>query len=371
MDFQFTEEHEELRRTVRRFMESTSDEATVRRLMRTDEGYDAGVWKQMAEQLGLQGLIVPAEHGGAGLGFVELAIVLEEMGRVVCCAPFLSTAVLAPMTLRLAADDATQAALLPGIASGSSVVSVAVAEADGQWAPAAVATRAEQKGGAWVLNGTKGYVLDGHTADVILVAARAGDTVSLFQVAGDAPGLTRTALPTLDLTRKLARLELSNTPAKRIAAGDVTAALDRVLLFAATAVAAEQAGGAQRCLEMSTEYAKTRIQFGRPIGSFQAIKHRCADMLVEAEFAKSAAYHAAFTAADGADEELAPAAHMAKSYCSEAYLHAAAETIQIHGGMGFTWEHPAHLYFKRAKSSAVLFGDAVRHRERLAEALGL
>jgi alkylation response protein AidB-like acyl-CoA dehydrogenase len=371
MDFQFSEEHDELRRTVRRFLESKSEEAVVRRLMQTDEGYDPTVWKQMAEQLGLQGLIVPAECGGAGLGFVEIAVVLEEMGRFLFCAPFLSSAVLGATTVALAADDATRAELLPAIASGGKIVSVAVAEDRGSWNPASVRTRAEKKGEGWVLEGTKSYVLDGQVADVLLVAARAPDGLSLFQVAGESPGLTRTALPALDLTRKLAHLELSSTPARRVATGDVTSALDRVLLLAATALAAEQVGGAQRCLEISTEYAKTRLQFGRAIGSFQAIKHRCADMLVEVEFAKSAAYHAAFTAAERPAGELATAARMAKSYCSEAYLHAASETIQIHGGMGFTWEHPAHLYFKRAKSSAVLFGDPVYHRERLGEEIGL
>jgi alkylation response protein AidB-like acyl-CoA dehydrogenase len=325
----------------------------------------------MAEQLGLQGLIVPADFGGAGLGFVEMAIVLEEMGRFLLCAPFLSSALLGATTLVLAGDDAARSELLPAIASGEKIVAVALAEDGGHWNAADVRTRAAKKGGGWVLDGVKGYVLDGHVADALLVAARSDDGVALFHVAGESPGVKRELLPTLDLTRKLARVELSSAPARRVASGDVAPALERVLLHAAVALAAEQVGGAQRCLEMSTDYAKTRLQFGRPIGSFQAIKHRCADMLVEVEFAKSAAYHAAFTAAEGAEKDLATAARMAKSYCSEGYLHAASETIQIHGGMGFTWEHPAHLYFKRAKSSAMLFGDPVYHRERLAQEIGL
>jgi alkylation response protein AidB-like acyl-CoA dehydrogenase len=191
---------------------------------------------------------------------------------------------------------------------------------------------------------------------------------ALFRVAGDAPRLEREALPTLDLTR----VTFSGTPATRISKGDAAAGLRKVLALAVTALAADQVGGAQRCLDMAVEYAKTRLQFGRPIGSFQAIKHKCADLLVETEFARSAAYHAAFVAAAGdGDDELFAAAHMAKSYCSETYFHAASENIQIHGGMGFTWEHPAHLYFKRARASAVLFGDAIDHRRKLATTLGL
>ena len=372
MDFVFTEEHEELRRTVRKFMESKSDEQTVRRVMQTDRGYDEAVWQQIAEQLGLQGLIVPGEHGGAGMGFVELCIVLEEMGRALFCAPYLSTAVLAVTTLLEAGDDASRAELLPAIAGGETIAALASVEKGGRWNPAAIETRAEPDGDLWLIDGTKEYVIDGHIADVLLVVAQTSEGLGLFRVSSEAVGLLRSVLPTLDLTRKLARVQLSRTPATRIGAGgDVLKALDRVEALASVALAAEQVGGAQRCLEMSVDYAKTRLQFGRPIGSFQAIKHRCADMLVEVEFAKSAAYHAAFAAAGANEDDLMTAANMAKSYCSDAYFHVTAETIQVHGGMGFTWEHPAHLYFKRAKSSALLFGDPVQHRERLAERIGL
>jgi alkylation response protein AidB-like acyl-CoA dehydrogenase len=228
---------------------------------------------------------------------------------------------------------------------------------------------ADPDGEAFKLSGQKCYVLDGHVADEVLVAARVDDALGLFRVAGNAPGLTRETLPPLDPTRKLAALRFANTPATRISSGDVSEALDRALIRAIVALTAEQLGGAQRILEMATDYAKTRIQFGRPIGSFQAIKHQCADILVEVEFARSAVYNAAF-----ADEEdphaSATAARMAKSYCSEAYLHAASQNIQIHGGMGFTWEHSAHLYYKRAKSSEILFGSPSSHREKMASALG-
>jgi len=371
-EFAFTEEHEELRETVRRFVDSKSTEQAVRAAMETERGYDADVWSQMAQQMGLQGLVIPEADGGAGLGWIELGIVMEQMGRTLLCAPFLSSAVLAPATLLATGTPEAQGAILPGIAAGETIATVAYVEEHGSWDPETIAMRARRDGSTFRLEDTKTYVLDGHTADVILVAARAEDGLALFQVAGDAAGLRRSLLPTLDLTRKLARLDLDGVQAERISvAGDATDGLRRALSLTIAALAAEQAGGTQRCLELSTEFAKTRLQFGRPIGSFQAIKHRCADMLIEAEFAKSAAYHATFTAASGSPEEVATAASLAKSYCSEAYFHTAAETIQVHGGMGFTWEHPAHLYFKRAKSSAMLFGEAVEHRERLAEQLGL
>lgn len=372
MDFAFAEEHEELRRTVRRFLEATSDEQAVRRTMATESGYDEELWRQMAGQLGLQGLAVPADLGGAGLGAVELGVVMEEMGRVLLCAPYLSTAVVAVSTLLEGADEPARRELLPRIAAGEAIVTLAAVEQGSRWNPAAVETRAENAGGLWRLDGTKMHVLDGHVADNLLVVAQTSEGLGLFNVSSQAVGLRRELLPTLDLTRKLARVELSQTPATRIdAGGNLHEALERVEALAIAALAAEQVGGAQRCLEMSVEHAKTRLQFGRPIGSFQAIKHRCADMLVEVELARSAAYHALFTAAGASEDDLLAAAHMARSYCSEAYFHVAAETIQVHGGMGFTWEHPAHLYFKRARSSAVLFGDPVQHRERLAERIGI
>jgi alkylation response protein AidB-like acyl-CoA dehydrogenase len=369
MDFAFTNEHEELRETVRRFMQNESPEATVRKLMETEEGYDRKTWERMASELSLLGLVVPEKYGGAGLGAVELAIAMEEMGRVLFCGPYLASAVLAVGALLRAGDEATCKQILPAIASGKSIATLATTEADGRWDLGSVAMRAIPDGTVWKLSGVKDYVLDGHLADVILVAAKADDGLALFHVESKASGLERASLPTLDLTRKLGRLNFSNTPARRLSAGDATAALEQVLALAATMLAAEQVGGAQRCLEMSTEYARTRLQFGRPIGSFQAIKHKCADMLVETEFARSAAYHAAFAIADG--EDVLEGAHLAKSYCSEAYFHAAAENIQIHGGMGFTWEHPAHLYFKRARTSSTLFGDPSEHRLKLASILEL
>jgi alkylation response protein AidB-like acyl-CoA dehydrogenase len=371
MNFAFSEEQEELRKTVRQFLDSKSPELEVRRLMETGDGYDASVWSQMAEQMGLQGLAIPEEFGGSGFSWVELGIVLEEMGRALLCAPYYSTVVLAANTLLQSGDDAAKAKYLPGIASGETIATLAFTEPAGRWDEAGITMTASGSGSSWTLNGTKSFVLDGHTASLILVAARTAAGVSLFAVDGGAAGLTRTALSTMDQTRKQAKLEFANTPATLVGTdGDGWNVLSKVLDLAAVGLAAEQVGGAQKVLEMAVEYAKVRVQFGRPIGSFQAIKHKCADMLLEVESAKSAAYYAMWCASE-MNDELPSVASLAKAYCSEAYFHATAENIQIHGGFGFTWEHPAHLYFKRAKSSELLFGDPSYHRELLAQRIGI
>jgi alkylation response protein AidB-like acyl-CoA dehydrogenase len=379
-----TEEQEELRTALRRFFADKSPSAEVRRLMGTAEGYDPAVWAQMAEQLGLQGLAIPEEYDGSGFGVRELAIVLEEMGRALVCAPYLSTVVLAATALLAAAGEDTKRELLPGIASGSTLATLAWTEGE-RWDLASVAMTARpnalhyeqhpgDSGGAggsggWILDGTKTYVLDGHIADLVLVAARTDAGLSLFAVDGTAPGLARTALPVVDQTRKLTRLDFAAVPARLIRAG-AEAALARTLDVAAVGLAAEQLGGAQRTLEMTVEYAKVRKQFGRPIGSFQAIKHRCADMFVQVESSRSAVLQAA-AAADEDPGQLPVAAALAKAFCSDAYFHTAGETIQIHGGIGFTWEHDAHLYFKRAKASQELFGPPAHHRGHLAQLVGI
>ncbi|GAC1321429.1 MAG: acyl-CoA dehydrogenase family protein [Acidimicrobiales bacterium] len=371
MNFAFSEEQEELRKSVRRFLEQKSPETEVRRLMETTEGYDTAVWEQMANQLGLQGLAIPEEFGGSGYGYVELIVVLEEMGRSLLCAPYFSTVALAANALLASGDDAAKKEYLPGIASGEVIATVALTEDSGKWDESGITLEATKSGDGYTLTGSKNFVLDGHTANLILVAARTGAGTSLFAVSGDASGLTRTALSTMDQTRKQAKLEFASTPAKLVGAeGEGWTILSKTLDLAAVALAAEQVGGAQRCLEMAVEYAKVRVQFGRPIGSFQAIKHKCADMLLEVESAKSAAYYAGWAAAEDSDE-LPVVASLAKAYCSDAYFHATAENIQIHGGIGFTWEHPAHLYFKRAKSAELYLGDPTYHRELLAQRIGL
>ncbi len=371
MNFAFSEEQEELRKSVRRFLEQKSDSPEVRRLMETEEGYDPDVWNQMAQQLGLQGLAIPEEHGGSGYSYVELIVVLEEMGRALLPAPYFSTVALAANAILASGDDSAKKELLPGIASGETIATLAFTEDSGRWDEEGIQMEATKSGDGYSLTGSKMFVIDGHTANLLIVAARTGAGVSLFAVDGDASGLTRTSLQTMDQTRKQAKVEFSNTPARLIGTeGEGGAALGKTLDLAAVALAAEQVGGAQKCLEMAVEYAKVRVQFGRPIGSFQAIKHKCADMLLEVESAKSAAYYAGWAAAEDSDE-LPVVASLAKAYCSDAYFHAAAENIQIHGGIGFTWEHDAHLYFKRAKSSELLLGDPTYHREVLAQRIGL
>lgn len=368
MNFAFTEEQEELRKTVRAFLEAKSSEEAVREQMETDNGFDDAVWAQMGEQMGLQGLAIPEEFGGSGYGYVELGIVLEEMGRSLLCAPFFSTVVLAANALILSGDDAAKQAHLPGIAAGTTKATVAFTEPNGKWDESGIEAIADADG---KITGTKSFVLDGNTADLIIVAAKTAAGTSLFAVAGDAAGLTKTALSTMDQTRKQAKLDLDGVQGTLIGTnGGGWDILQGMLDLAAVGLAAEQVGGAQMVLDMAVEYAKVRVQFGRPIGSFQAIKHKCADMLLEVESAKSAAYYGMWCAAE-MNDELASTASLAKAYCSEAYFHAAAENIQIHGGIGFTWEHPAHLYFKRAKSSELLFGDPTYHREQLAQRIGI
>jgi alkylation response protein AidB-like acyl-CoA dehydrogenase len=376
MNFAFSEEQEQLREAVRKFMEAKSPSWYVRRLMETTEGYDEAVWKQMAQELGLQSLHLPEAHGGQGFTFVELGIVLEEMGRVLLCAPYFSTVVLAADAIMNAATDTQQGELLPGIASGETIAALAFTEPNGRWDASGITMEASGKGDSYQLSGTKMFVIDGHTANTIITVARLAGTsgedgISFFAVDGDASGLTRTPLATMDQTRKQARLDFSDVAARPLGEpGAGWAALSKTLDQAAVGLSNEMVGGAQKVLEMAVDYAKVRVQFGRPIGSFQAIKHKCADMLLEVESAKSAAYYAAWAAAED-NEELPVVASLAKAYCSDAYFHAAAENIQIHGGIGFTWEHDAHLYFKRAKSSEILLGDATYHRELLAQRIGI
>jgi len=336
-----------LRETTRRLLADHAPPAEVRRLMANADGFDRRLWFRLAA-VGLPGLLVPEQYGGAGLGFGELAVVLEEVGRALLPAPLLAT------TLATAAlIEAGETAQLPGIAAGTTLATVAIT--GGHRNPDRLDVQARDNDR---LYGVATHVLDGQVADLIVVAAHGP---ALFLVDTKAPGLARTPLPTLDQTRRLSRVTFANTPAQPIGAS-----LDHLRDLAAVALAAEQVGGAARCLEMAVEYAKVRTQFGRPIGTFQAIQHRCADVLVAVESARSAAHHAAQLAA-GHSSELPAYAALAATTCAAAYTFAAGENIQIHGGIGFTWEHDAHLYLKRAKSSEALFGSPARYRTRLAE----
>jgi alkylation response protein AidB-like acyl-CoA dehydrogenase len=360
-------EQRALRESVRRFLTERSPTSAVRAAMDTAAGYDPAVWQQAAGQLGLPALAIPEQYGGAGFSFVEQVIVLEELGRSLYPGPYLPSAVLAATALLGSGDEQACKDLLPPVAAGEQIATLAVTEDGGSWDPAA--TTLSAAGG--VLNGHKSFVLSGHVADLILVAGRSEAGLSLYAVPSTAAGLTRTVLATLDQTRRLARLEFQDTPARLVgvagAAGPVLAATMDV---AALALAAEQLGGAQAALDMAVAYAKEREQFGRPIGSFQAIKHRCADLLLELESARSIVGYAAWAVAESSPEVPAVAA-LAKAYVSEAFFHIAAENIQIHGGIGFTWEHDAHLYLKRAKSDELFLGDGAHHREALAGRIGI
>ena len=375
MTLTFTDEQEELRASVRRLLADKSPSEAVRRWMESDAGHDPALRRQLAEQLGLWGIALPEEYGGSGGGPVELGIVLEETGRALLPGPFFATVALAGQAIAASGDEAAKRRWLPGIADGSLSATLALSEESGSWTVDDVATTATPDGEGWALTGTKMFVVDGDSADLLLVVARTDDGPGLFAVEGSAAAVTRTRLEALDPTRRLARVDLDAAPASRVGPADATAFLRTTLDLAVVALAAEQVGGAQACLDTAVEYARIRVQFGRPIGSFQAIKHKCADMLLEVEASRSAAYHAASVAAEvvagsGADE-LPIAAALAAAYCAEAYTHAAKENIQIHGGIGYTWEHDAHLYLKRAKSSELLFGAPVRHRARLAELVGI
>jgi alkylation response protein AidB-like acyl-CoA dehydrogenase len=363
MIFTFTDEQRELAATLRRFLQDKSPSSEVRRLMATEEGYDPQVWAQLAGQLGLQGLAIPEKYGGSGAGPVELAIACEEMGRALLCAPYFATAVLAAGALLASGDQAAAEEFLPALADGGTIATLAVCEDDGAWTTDGLRTGARRSGDGYLLDGRKSFVLDGHTADLLLVVAQAEGGPSMFAVPGDADGLTRRPLQTLDMTRKQAALTLNAVPGRLIGAeGSAVDIVRQTLRLAAVMLAAEQVGGAQRCLDMSVEYAKIRMQFGRPIGSFQAIKHMCADLLLEVESARSAAYYAAWAAQEQSGE-LPLLSSLAKAFCSEAYFRAAADNIQIHGGIGFTWEHDAHLYYRRAKSTELMLGTPAEHRE--------
>ncbi|MEX2206058.1 MAG: acyl-CoA dehydrogenase family protein [Myxococcota bacterium] len=376
MRFSFSEEQEELRRVVRRFLEETSPIGEARRLMETPEGYEPAVWKQLSQELALPGVQVPEAYGGQGFGFVELGVVLEEMGRALYCGPYFASVVMAANAILNAGDEAQKQALLPGIASGETLATFALAEPNGRWDADGVALEARPSNGAWRLDGAKSFVVDGGSADLLVVIARAPgsrgtDGLSFFSLRANASGVTRRPLTVVDPTRKLASISFSGARADLLGdAGAGAPALAKTLDQAAAALASEMAGSAQRLLELTVDYAKARVQFGRPIASFQAIKHKCADMLLALELARSSAYYAAEAASEASDE-LAMAAPLAKAQGSDAFLAIAAEAIQIHGGLGFTWEQDVHLYFKRAKASEVFLGDPEFHRERLARVWGL
>jgi len=379
MDFGFSQEQEMLRATARKFLENECPSAFVRKMLDDPAGTTPDIWQKFAEQ-GWLGLIYPEAYGGVGLGFVDLTVLMEEMGRIVLPGPYFSAVLQGGLALLEAGSEAQKGEWLPKISSGEARVALAWTEPNARWDAGGVTATAKEAGGGFVLSGTKLFVHDAHTADALVIAARtaegrsASEGVSLFLVPKGANGVEIKLLPTMDQTRKLCEVTLKNVSVgKEALVGEKDkgwAPLARVIERATVALCAEMCGGAQKVLEMTTDYAKIRVAFGKPIGSYQGVKHKLADMLVDVENAKSITYYAAW-AVDESVAEASLAASMAKAYVSDAYRKVAAAGIQLHGGIGFTWDHDMHLYFKRAKGSEFTFGDATYHRELVAQLINL
>ena len=382
MEFAFTEEHLMIRDSAERFLAQASDSHAVRAAMNRPDAHDPEVWQRIGQELYWPALMVPERFGGMGLGFVELAVLLEQSGRYLLGSPLFATACLATPALLLGHNEALQEHWLGAIAAGGTRATLAFASVTGLEA-CSVQTVAEPRPGGWTLDGEYAQVIDGASADLLIVAARAPGSegeqgISLFVLPGDTPGVMRNPLATLDQTRRLARIELRQvqlSDAQRLCGPEHGwAVLRDTLLIAAIGLAAEQTGGAQQALDLTLAYIAERRQFKRTIASFQAIKHRCADMMLQVECARSAAYYAACVVQERLDpngdaavaKELELAAATAKIHASEAFFHCAAESIQLHGGVGFTWEYDPHLYFKRARAGEHLLGSPALHRERLA-----
>jgi len=376
MDFGFSEEQEMLRNSARSLLEKECPSVLVRRLMEDERGYEPELWKKIAG-LGWTGLVIPEAYGGAGLSYVDIVLILEEMGRVVLPSPFIWTVMVAE-AIKRAGTEAQKQALLPKLAAGELIATPAWLEPSAQWGPEGITLPARQSGGEFTLDGVKLFVNDAQIADCLLVAARTGgngaDGITLFAIEAGRPGVSVTPLKTMDQTRKLSEVKFAGVKAT---AADVVgevgkgwATLSAVIDRGKVMLAAEMMGGAQKVLETTVEYAKVRVQFGRPIGSFQAVQHKCANMMIDVEGAKSAVYYAAWALSN--EVEQAPvAAAVAKSAASDAFRRVSADGIQVHGGIGFTWDHDLHIYFKRAKSSEFTFGDATYNRELVAQGINL
>jgi len=371
VDVSLTPEQQELTRTVRAFCAQHATPELVRRASATERGHDPAVWRALAQDLGLAGLAIPAAYGGAGAGWLEVGLALAQTGGALLPSPLLSTLVAGAAVLATA-DEAAAADILPALAAGEEVGTVAVAEASGRWDTASVQTRAEPGPGGWLVTGVKDFVLDAVVADLLVVAALADDGVGLFAVRARGPGVTRVAHGGLDQTRRQARVTLRDAAARRLGPGgpEGEAAVDTAVDLMRVALAAEAAGGARRCLASSVAHLAERVQFGRQLGSFQALQHRCADLAVQVEAAEATVLSAAWTAAE-LPAELPVVGPLAKAVCGSAYRSAAAENVQLHGGMGFTWEHDAHLHLKRATTTELLLGDTRACRLLVADRVGL
>jgi acyl-CoA dehydrogenase len=369
MELVLTPEQEDLRATVRKFLRAESPMTKVRTVVDGERDHDPALWRRLAGELGLVGLAIPEKYDGIGAGHVELSVVLEEMGRALLPAPYLST-VLAADTLLALDDESARAELLPAIAAGELLATVAIAEEATRWAATDTRTIATPDPDGWRLSGSKNLVIDGASADLLIVLANSPEGPAFFRVAGDAAGLTRTPLVGLDPTRRFARVDLNETRAVRLVATDPVAALEKITDLAALALAAESVGVLAETLRTAVEHAKVRVQFGRYIGSYQAVKHLCVDSYVDYELACSVLRDAAWAADHEPAEFPLAAAHVRVSVLPAAF-RAAARNIQVHGGIGYTWEHEAHLCYKRAKSNELLLGNDISARVALADRLGI
>lgn len=373
MNFTLSEEQRLIADNAERFLSDHSDSEAVRRVMESEEDFDAELWRRIREEMGWPALHIPESCGGLGLGYVELALIFELSGYHLLCSPLFSSIALAANALLVSGDEAKMKEYLPDLASGEKTAALAWLPADAaHWSAAAGGLESRKKGGDFALDGELGYVLNGASADFFVVAA--GE--AMFVVPSDVAGLSVRRLPTMDQTRPLARLRFDDVRvgAERRLEAESGETLRRTSHLARAALAAEQAGGARRCLDMAVAYARERKQFGRAIGSFQAIKHKCADMMLEVESMRSAAWYAACIADNdlheaAADGELAEAAALAKCFCSEGFFRCAAENIQLHGGVGFSWEYDPHLYFKRARGGESQFGTPSQLRAEMATRL--
>jgi alkylation response protein AidB-like acyl-CoA dehydrogenase len=372
VQFVHTEEQQQIRASARTLLSARAGPAQLRETLRAPGSYDAQLWRTLGE-LGWTGLAIPQEYGGAGLGWVELCLLQEEQGRRLVASPFFATCALAAPLIIACADAAQRSALLPRIASGELRFAGALCGTDGRPPPDGISVSLASGGQGFTLNGIADFVIHGDAADVLLVLARSAasqkvDSVSVAAIPAATAGVSVYPQVMLDLTRPMSRVEFHDVSVRREQLlgepGAAGSSLEQALDLARIALASEALGGAEQVLEMTSAYLKERTQFGRPIGSFQALKHRLADMMIEVEAAKSAAWYAACVA-DERPEQLAEAAAIAKSYCCDAFFDCAANAIQLHGGIGFTWEHEAHLYFKRARATATLLGSPAWQRERL------
>lgn len=372
-----------IRDSAQAFLAEISSSQAIRNAMASEQGFEEKIWQRICGEMYWQAIHIPEEYGGLGLGYVELVVLLEQMGRYLLCSPFFSTVCLGANALMIAGTEAQKQQHLNQICAGKLTATVAFTGCNGQWGADAIEGIVDLQGDNYVLNGTYRHVPNGHTAELLIVAARhkaskGEEGISLFAISANTPGVSRTWLPTMDQTRKQAEIVFESvTLSKDHLMGEFANAwlpLQQIINLATIASAAEQTGGSQQILDLTVAYTKERVQFGRPVASFQAVKHQAADMMLRTEVARSAIYYAACVAEESMNggslaAELVEAASIAKAYCSDSYFKNASDAIQLHGGVGFTWEYDVHLYFKRAKSSELFLGNGAYHREQIAKIL--